>query len=101
MIATSDGLSGEQVTEGADPDPRWLDREERAMYQAILGRDPDAGGFAFWTGLGSAGLGQMVDSFMTSPEAVASRKHHARPGQAAPVAAVEMMASITHAKTNP
>ncbi|HTX34752.1 MAG TPA: DUF4214 domain-containing protein [Bryobacteraceae bacterium] len=45
-----------------------LDREVRALYQSILGRDPDAGGFQFWTGTGSAGLGQMADSFFTSPE---------------------------------
>jgi DNA-binding MarR family transcriptional regulator len=36
VIATSDGLSGEQVTEGADPDPRWLDREERATWLSLL-----------------------------------------------------------------
>jgi hypothetical protein len=34
-----------------------------------LGRDPDPAGFAFWIGAGGAGLGQMADSFLTSPEA--------------------------------
>ena len=36
---------------------------------SFLGRDPDPAGFAFWTGSGGAGLGQMADSFLTSPEA--------------------------------
>lgn len=56
------------VTETGDPEP-LLSRQVRALYQSVLGRDPDAGGFAFWTGSGSAGLGQMLDSFLTSPEA--------------------------------
>ena len=46
-----------------------LDREVTALYQTILGRDPDAAGYTFWTGSGTAGLGQMADSFFTSPEA--------------------------------
>ncbi len=44
-------------------------REVYALYEQLLGRDPDAAGFAFWTGSGGAGLGQMADSFLTSPEA--------------------------------
>ena len=40
----------------------------RALYESVLGRDPDSSGFTFWTGVGSAGLGQMLDSFLTSPE---------------------------------
>jgi hypothetical protein len=40
-----------------------------ALYEQLLGRDPDPGGFAFWSGTGTAGLGQMADSFLTSPEA--------------------------------
>ncbi len=56
------------VTEAGDPEP-LLSREVRALYQSVLDRDPDSGGFAFWTGIGSAGLGQMLDSFLTSPEA--------------------------------
>ena len=44
-------------------------RQVYALYEQLLGRDPDAGGFAFWTGSGGAGLGQMADSFLTSPEA--------------------------------
>ncbi len=54
--------------EAGDPEP-LLNRQVRALYQSVLGRDPDAGGFTFWTGQGSAGLGQMLDSFLTSPEA--------------------------------
>ncbi len=56
------------VTEAGDPEP-LLYRQVRALYQSVLGRDPDSGGFTFWTGVGSAGLGQMLDSFLTSPEA--------------------------------
>jgi hypothetical protein len=44
-------------------------REVYALYEQLLGRDPDPAGFAFWTGQGGAGLGQMADSFLTSPEA--------------------------------
>jgi Domain of unknown function (DUF4214) len=46
-----------------------LSADVRALYQDLLGRDPDAGGFAFWTGTGVAGLGQMGDAFLTSTEA--------------------------------
>jgi len=44
-------------------------REVYALYEQLLGRDPDPAGFAFWTGAGCAELGQMADSFLTSPEA--------------------------------
>lgn len=44
-------------------------REVYALYEKLLGRDPDAGGLAFWTGAGGASLGQMADSFLKSPEA--------------------------------
>ena len=56
------------VTEAGDSES-LPNRQVRALYQSILGRDPDAAGFAFWTGAGAAGLGQMADSFLTSPEA--------------------------------
>jgi len=42
----------------------------RALYESVLGRDPDSAGFQFWTGVGSSGLGQMVDDFLTSSEGV-------------------------------
>jgi len=45
-----------------------VDLEVTALYQGILGRDPDFGGYAFWTGLGQLGLGQMADQFFTIPE---------------------------------
>jgi len=56
-----------------------LNRETQALYQQSLGREPDPAGFSFWTcttpaavnpcaNLGVAGLGQMVDDFLTSPE---------------------------------
>ena len=44
-------------------------RQVYALYEQLLGRDPDASGFTFWSGSGGAGLGQMADSFLTSPEA--------------------------------
>ncbi|HTX37548.1 MAG TPA: DUF4214 domain-containing protein [Bryobacteraceae bacterium] len=55
------------VSEAGNPEP-LLNRQVRALYESVLGRDPDSGGFTFWTGVGSAGLGQMLDSFVTSPE---------------------------------
>lgn len=56
------------VTEAADSEAIET-RQVRALYESILGRDPDAGGFAFWTGAGANGLGYMADDFFTSPEA--------------------------------
>jgi hypothetical protein len=57
-----------QVTQTASSAP-LLNRQVAALYQSVLGRDGDPTGFAFWTGAGTAGLGQMLDSFTTSPEA--------------------------------
>ena len=57
-----------QVTQPGSTAP-LLDRQVTALYQSVLGRDPDSGGYAFWTGAGTAGLGQMLDGFTTSPEA--------------------------------
>jgi len=56
------------VTEAGSEDSQTY-REVYALYEQLLGRDPDPAGFAFWTGSGGAGLGQMADSFLTSPEA--------------------------------
>jgi hypothetical protein len=56
------------VTQGGSGDSQVY-REVYALYEQLLGRDPDAAGFGFWTGSGGAGLGQMADSFLTSPEA--------------------------------
>ena len=56
------------VTEAGSGDNQVF-REVYALYEQFLGRDPDAAGFAFWSGSGGAGLGQMADSFLTSPEA--------------------------------
>jgi hypothetical protein len=64
----SGGSATFTVIESGDPEP-LLNRQVRALYQSVLGRDPDATGFTFWTGQGSAGLGEMLDSFLTSPEA--------------------------------
>jgi hypothetical protein len=56
------------VNEAGSGDNQFY-REVYALYGGLLGRDPDAGGFAFWTSLGGVGLGQMADDFLTSPEA--------------------------------
>lgn len=56
------------VTEAGSGDSQVY-REVYALYEQLLGRDPDSAGFAFWTGRGGAGLGQMADAFLTSPEA--------------------------------
>ena len=60
-------LSVIQFTQPASTAPTLL-RQVTALYQEILGRDPDTGGYNFWTGQGTAGLGLMVDNFLTSPE---------------------------------
>ncbi len=61
-----------QFTQPASSAP-LLDRQVTALYQSILSRDPDPGGYAFWTGPGAptgvATLSQMADDFLTSPEA--------------------------------
>ena len=57
-----------QVTQPGSTAP-LLNRQVAALYQSVLGRDADPAGFTFWTGAGTAGLGQMLDSFTTSPEA--------------------------------
>jgi hypothetical protein len=56
-----------QFTQPASSAPS-LQRQVTALYQSILGRDPDTAGYNFWTGQGTAGLGLMVDNFLTSPE---------------------------------
>jgi len=56
------------VTETAALQP-LLVRQITAMYQRLLNREPDSGGFLFWTGPGTASLTLMVDSFLTSTEA--------------------------------
>jgi hypothetical protein len=71
-IATSGGGSQTfAVMEAANTSEPLLDRQVRALYQTVLGRDPDSSGFAYWTGVYASGaaLGQMVDDFLTSPEA--------------------------------
>jgi hypothetical protein len=58
-----------QVTQPASPaSTPLIDLEVTALYQTVLDRDPDSTGYAFWTGSGEIALGQMLDSFLTSPE---------------------------------
>jgi hypothetical protein len=67
-VASRAGSASYSVTETGSGDSQTY-REVYALYEQLLGRDPDPAGFAFWTGSGGAGLGQMADSFLTSPEA--------------------------------
>ena len=59
------------VTETASP-LTLTQRQIVALYQQIFNREPDQGGFNFWSGQGAAGLGQMADSFFLSPEAMST-----------------------------
>jgi hypothetical protein len=70
-VASGGASASYSVTQAGSPDNLTY-RQVYALYEQILGRHPDAGGFAFWTGSGAAGLGQMADSFLTSPEVFAS-----------------------------
>jgi hypothetical protein len=67
-VASAAGSTAYSVTEAGSEDSQ-IYREVYALYEQLLGRDPDPAGFAFWAGSGGAGLGQMADSFLTSPEA--------------------------------
>jgi uncharacterized repeat protein (TIGR02543 family) len=67
-VASAAASTTYTITEAGSGDSQVY-REIYALYEQLLGRDPDSGGFAFWTGMGGAGLGQMADSFLTSPEA--------------------------------
>jgi trimeric autotransporter adhesin len=67
-VASGTASATYSVTEAGSGDSQVY-REVYALYEQLLGRDPDPGGFAFWSGSGGAGLGQMADSFLTSPEA--------------------------------
>ncbi len=68
-ITVSSGTSSATYTvQQAGSGDSQVYREIYALYEQLLGRDPDAGGFEFWTGVGGAGLGQMADSFLSSPE---------------------------------
>jgi hypothetical protein len=67
-VASGAASATYSVTETGSGDSQTY-REVYALYEQLLGRDPDPAGFAFWSGAGGAGLGQMADSFLTSPEA--------------------------------
>jgi hypothetical protein len=67
-VSTSTTSTSFPVTQTGSGDNEVF-RQVYALYEQFLGRDPDTGGFQFWTGGGGAALGQMADSFLTSPEA--------------------------------
>jgi len=81
------------VNEAASPLSQ-LQREVEALYQTSLGREPDTGGYNFWTcttplviqpcsNLGIAGLGNMVDQFLASSSALGlNAPLNSPPGQA-------------------
>ena len=69
ITVTSGGASSFYTVNEAGSGDSEVYRQVYALYEQLLGRDPDSAGFAFWTGAGGAGLGQMADSFLTSPEA--------------------------------
>ena len=68
VTSSTGGSASIAVTEAADAEPLEY-RQVRALYESILGRDPDLGGYGFWTGAGANALGYMADDFLTSPEA--------------------------------
>ena len=67
-VASGSSSAVYPVTEAGSGDNQVY-REIFALYEQLLGRDADPAGFAFWSGAGGSGLGQMADSFLTSPEA--------------------------------
>jgi hypothetical protein len=67
-VAAATGSATYTVTLAGNADNETY-RQIYALYEQLLGRDPDSGGFAFWSGIGGASLGQMADDFLTSPEA--------------------------------
>jgi hypothetical protein len=67
-VESAAGSATYYVTEAGNADSETY-RQTYALYEQILGRDPDPNGFQFWSGSGAAGLVQMADSFLTSPEA--------------------------------
>ncbi|MDR3699623.1 MAG: SBBP repeat-containing protein [Candidatus Sulfopaludibacter sp.] len=54
------------VSQAGSAEPE-IQRAVRALYQTILGREPDPSGWAFWTGSG-VGVNIMADDFYRSPE---------------------------------
>ena len=69
ILVAGGGTSATYTISEAGSGDSEVYRQVYALYEQLLGRDPDSGGFAFWTGTGGAGLGQMADAFLTSPEA--------------------------------
>ena len=69
VTVSSGGASATYVVTEAGSGDNPVYRQVYALYEQLLGRDPDSAGFTFWTGSGGAALGQMADSFLTSPEA--------------------------------
>jgi ankyrin repeat protein len=56
------------IDEAASTAPA-LNRQVTYLYQHVLGREPDAAGFAFWTGQGAPALGRMTADLLDGTEA--------------------------------
>ena len=69
LTITYPGLTSQTVavTEGASSLPSYPNRQVTALYETVLGRDPDQGGYNYWITSGLP-LGTMADDFFTSPE---------------------------------
>jgi len=72
VTVTSGAASASYSLTQAGSGDNLIYRQVYALYQGLLGRDPDTAGFTFWTGLATVPLGQMADDFLTSPEAFGS-----------------------------
>ncbi len=69
ITVTSGNPSASYLVTQAGNSDNIVYREVYALYEQLLGRDPDQNGFAFWVGVSTVGLGQMADDFLTSSEA--------------------------------
>ena len=81
ITVTAGGASATYTVNEVASSLSQLQREVEALYQRALGREPDTGGYNFWTcttpaavqpcaNLGVAGLGSMVDLFLASSSAL-------------------------------
>ncbi|HTS51151.1 MAG TPA: DUF4214 domain-containing protein, partial [Bryobacteraceae bacterium] len=94
ITVTAGGASATYTVNEVASSLSQLQREVQALYQRALGREPDTGGYNFWTcttpnppqpcaNLGIAGLGNMVDLFLGSSAAMGlNAPLNAPPGQA-------------------
>lgn len=94
ITVTAGGASATYTVNEVASSLSQLQREVQALYQRALGREPDTGGYNFWTcttpgtiqpcaNMGIAGLGGMVDLFLGSSAAMGlNAPLNSPPGQA-------------------